>query len=159
MYRVGTGFDAHRFAAGRTLMLGGVKIPKEMGLKGHSDADVVLHALADALLGAAGLDDIGTHFPDTDSKWKGASSGIFIREICKMLKRRKFETVNVDLTIFAQKTRISPHRAAIKKSVAKILGLDSDCVNVKATTTDEMGFLGRGEGMAAQAVVLLKKKR
>lgn len=138
-------------------MLGGVEIPQARGLRGHSDADVLLHALADALLGAAGLEDIGAHFPDTEGMWKDAESSLFIRNIMRMLKKKSFTVENVDLTVIAQVPKIGSHREAIKKSIAALLGIAPASVNVKATTTDYMGFIGRAEGMAAQAVVLLKK--
>jgi 2-C-methyl-D-erythritol 2,4-cyclodiphosphate synthase len=159
MIRVGSGFDAHRFSDGRKLMIGGIEIPNAKGLRGHSDADVLLHALADALLGAAGLDDIGTHFPDSHKKWKDASSAMFICEIRKMLTKQRWEIVNADLTIISEAPKISPHRAKIKKSVAALLGIPSDAINVKATSTDQMGAMGRGEGIAAHAVVLIERKR
>lgn len=159
MMRVGIGFDAHRFADGRRLVLGGVEIAHAKGLRGHSDADVVLHALADALLGAAGLDDIGSHFPDSDPAWKDASSSLFIKRIMTMLKRRHLVVQNVDLTVIAEAPKVSPHRAAIRDSVARLLKASKDAVNVKATTTDHMGFLGREEGIAAQAVVLLAQSQ
>lgn len=155
--RVGIGFDAHRFADNRKLMLGGIEIPYARGLRGHSDADVLLHALADALLGAAGLDDIGTHFPNSDAAWKDASSSLFIRRILQMLKRRNLAVANADLTIIAQSPKIAPYRSAIKGSIAHLLEVPEEAVNLKATTTDNLGFIGREEGMAAQAVVLLSK--
>lgn len=156
MYRVGIGFDVHRFAENRKLMLGGVQIPHDRGLQGHSDADVLLHALADALLGAAGLGDLGTHFPDSDPAWKDAASSIFIEKILGELK--DWTLVNADLILITQTPKITPHRAAIRKSVAEILCVGEDRINIKATTADSMGFIGRGEGMAAQAIVLLKQK-
>ena len=155
MFRVGIGYDAHRFAKGRRLLLGGVEIPYSLGLRGHSDADVLLHALADALLGAAGLGDLGTHFPDSDPNWKNAKSSIFIKKILARLK--SWRLVNADLTIIAEVPKIEPHREAIRKSVAEILKSSKKRVNLKATTTDSMGFIGRKEGIAAQAIVLLKK--
>lgn len=159
MIRVGSGFDAHRFSDGRKLMIGGVEIPHAKGLRGHSDADVLLHALADALLGAAGLDDIGTHFPDSDKKWKDASSALFIGGIRKMLKKKKWKIVNADLTIISEAPKIGPHRAKIKKSVAELLGISAEAINIKATSTDQMGAIGRGEGIAAHAIVLIERKR
>ena len=157
--RAGIGFDAHRFGDGRKLMLGGVEIPHSRGLRGHSDADVLLHALADALLGAAGLDDLGTHFPDSDEAWKDASSSLFIQRIMTMLKRKHWAVQNADLTLLAESPKIAPYREAIRDSVARLLKVSRDEVNVKATTTDHMGFVGRGEGIAAQAIVLLAKTR
>jgi 2-C-methyl-D-erythritol 2,4-cyclodiphosphate synthase len=159
MIRVGSGFDAHRFSDGRKLMIGGVEIPHSKGLRGHSDADVLLHALADALLGAAGFDDIGAHFPDSDKKWKDASSAVFIREITKMLKKKRWKVVNADLTIISEAPKIGPHRSSIKKSVSELLGVAPEAINIKATSTDQMGATGRGEGIAAQAVVLIERKR
>ncbi len=157
MYRVGIGFDAHQFNKERKLLLGGVEIPGSAGLKGHSDADVLLHALADALLGAAGLGDIGTHFPDSDSAWKGASSSLFIEKILALLKKNHWNIANADLTVFAQVPKLQAHKPVMKRSIASMLQISEDCVNVKATTTDQMGFVGREEGIAAQAIVLLEK--
>lgn len=159
MIRAGIGFDAHRFGDGRKLMLGGVEIPHARGLRGHSDADVLLHALADALLGAAGMDDIGTHFPDSDEAWKDAASSLFVQRIMAMLKRKHWVVQNVDLTLLAEAPKIAPYRAAIRDSVAHLLKVSRDAVNVKASTTDHMGFVGRGEGIAAQAIVLLAKTK
>lgn len=159
MMRVGIGFDAHRYADHRKLMLGGVEIPHARGLRGHSDADVLLHALADALLGAAGLDDIGTHFPNTDDAWKDAESTLFIQRIMTMLGRKKWAVENADLTLIAESPRLAPYREAIKKSVARLLRVSPEAVNIKGTTTDHMGFIGREEGIAAQAIVLLEKAR
>ncbi len=157
MIRVGIGFDAHQFAKGRNLMLGGVMVPHEFGLAGHSDADVLLHALADALLGAAGLGDIGSYFPDSDSRWKDAASSIFIRTILEELKSRGWRVSNADLTLIAQAPRLTPYREQIRASISTLLEISPDGVNVKATTTDHLGFTGRREGIAAQAVVLLQK--
>jgi 2-C-methyl-D-erythritol 2,4-cyclodiphosphate synthase len=156
MHRVGFGFDAHQFSKDRKLILGGVEIAGK-GLKGHSDADAALHALADALLGAAGMDDIGTHFPDSDPAWKGASSKIFIEKILEKLKKEHWNVVNADLTILAQVPKLKAHKSAIRKSIAAILHVPEDRINIKATTTDHMGFIGRGEGIAAQAVVLIER--
>ena len=155
-YRVGNGFDAHRFATGRKLFLGGIEIPNDRGLGGHSDADVLLHALTDALLGAAGLGDIGQHFPDSDSKWKNASSRIFVESAMQMLREKSYRVANVDLTVLAESPRLQAHRASICRSIAAMLQIPEDCVNFKATTTDEMGFIGRNEGIAAQVIVLLE---
>lgn len=159
MYRVGTGFDAHRFAENRKLILGGILIDHPLGLLGHSDADVLLHALADALLGAAGMGDLGIHFPDNDPEWKDAASSLFIRKISQDLRTNGWSLVNADLTIIAQEPKLALYREAICASIATILEVSRDCVNVKATTTDKMGFLGRGEGIAAQGVVLLKRDK
>ena len=158
MLRVGIGFDAHRFGKKRKLFLGGVEIPSEKGLVGHSDADVLLHALGDAMLGAAGLGDLGTHFPDTDPGWEGAASSVFIRKILAMLRRKHFRLLNVDVTVVAQTPKIAPHRSVILESLSQLLGLSKDAINLKATTTDSMGFIGRKEGIAAQAIVLIEKR-
>lgn len=153
--RVGQGFDAHRFEHGRVLVVGGVRIEGHDGLGGHSDADVLSHAIADALLGAGGLGDLGTQFPG-DARWKGASSLEILAETRRLLDEASFEIVNVDATIVAQEPRLSPHREAMIRNVATALGLRSDQVSIKATTTDGMGFTGRGEGMAATAVALVR---
>ena len=154
--RVGSGFDAHAFGQGDSVALGGVRIAHSRGVVAHSDGDVLLHALCDALLGAAGLGDIGQHFPDTDARWKGADSGRFVTAVREMLERRGYTVVNVDLTLLAQAPRIAAHRDAIRANVARLLGLDAGSVNLKATTTEYMGFVGRGEGLAAMATVLLQ---
>jgi 2-C-methyl-D-erythritol 2,4-cyclodiphosphate synthase len=151
------GFDAHRFEAGRRLVLGGIEIESPRGLYGHSDADVLLHALADALLGAAALGDLGVHFPDTDPQWKGAESIVFIERILEMLSQDGWSIVNVDLTLIAQTPKIQPYRERIRESIAKALMMDLNAVSVKATTTDGMGFTGREEGIAAQAIALLQR--
>lgn len=156
IFRSGLGFDAHRFSHNRKLILGGIEIAHDRGLAGHSDADVVLHALGDALLGAAALGDLGAHFPDSDPEWKGASSKIFVERILEMLSGDQWKICNVDVTIIAQVPKISPHREAIRKSIAQLLKLDESAVSVKATTTDTMGFTGREEGIAAIAVVLIQ---
>jgi len=154
--RVGSGFDAHAFGPGDSVALGGVRIAHSRGVVAHSDGDVLLHALCDALLGAAGLGDIGQHFPDTDARWKGADSGRFVTAVLEMLERRGYAVVNVDLTLLAQAPRIAAHRDAICANVARLLGLAAGCVNLKATTTEYMGFVGRGEGLAAMATVLVQ---
>ncbi|HET6266665.1 MAG TPA: 2-C-methyl-D-erythritol 2,4-cyclodiphosphate synthase [Acidobacteriota bacterium] len=153
--RIGIGFDAHRFADNRKLMLGGVEISHARGLRGHSDADVLLHALCDALLGAAGLDDLGSHFPDTENRWKDAPSSLFVNRILGMIHKRGWIVANADLTLIAQAPRLGRHRITIRRAVAKLLKVDEQNVNIKATTTDHLGFTGREEGIAAQAVVLL----
>jgi 2-C-methyl-D-erythritol 2,4-cyclodiphosphate synthase/2-C-methyl-D-erythritol 4-phosphate cytidylyltransferase len=153
--RTGSGFDVHAFGPGDFLMLGGVRIAHSRGVLAHSDGDVLLHALSDALLGAAGLGDIGQHFPDTDPRWRGADSGRFVTEILRMLSERGLEVVNADLTVLAQSPKVAPHREAIRSGIAALLGVAEDRVNIKATTTERLGFLGRGEGIAAQAIVLL----
>ena len=157
MYRVGFGFDAHQFGENKKLVLGGVEIPGNKGLKGHSDADALLHALTDAMLGAAALGDIGTHFPDTDPAWKDASSKVFIEATLGMLKKEGWNIVNADLTILAQVPKLQTYKARIQKSVAAMLKVSENYINIKATTTDHMGFVGREEGIAAQAVVLIEK--
>lgn len=153
MQRIGFGFDAHRFTEGRKLIIGGVEIPYELGLKGHSDADVLTHAICDALLGALALGDIGTYFPDSDPKWKGVSSLTLLKETLSMLSEKSSQIVNIDSTIVCEKPRISPHVSAIRDSLSEVTGLDPEYIGVKATTTDAMGFTGRGEGIAAYAVV------
>lgn len=155
MMRIGQGVDVHPFDEGRPLVLGGVRISDTGGLRGHSDADVVLHALTDALLGATGAGDIGQYFPSDDERWRNAESGRFIREAKSILAERDFDIENIDITIVAEKPRIAPHREAIAASIAKMLDLPRGHVNVKATTTDHLGFIGRGEGICAMAVVLL----
>jgi len=155
--RIGSGIDVHAFGPGDHLMLGGVRIAHTRGVVAHSDGDVVLHALCDALLGAAGLGDIGQHFADDDPRWKGADSRRFVSAVLSMLRERHLRVVNADLTLIAQAPRIAPHRAAIRSTVAALLALPEDCVNLKATTTEGLGFLGRAEGVAAQAVVLLRE--
>jgi 2-C-methyl-D-erythritol 2,4-cyclodiphosphate synthase len=155
--RVGLGYDAHRLVAGRPLILGGVEIPHTQGLLGHSDADVLSHAIGDALLGAVGAGDLGTHFPDKDPAYKDISSLILLEKIMKVLLDLGFQPVNVDATIVAQQPRLAPYIPAMQANLAPILGLTSAEVNIKATTTEHMGFAGRGEGMAAYAVVLVAK--
>lgn len=153
--RVGLGFDAHRLVAGRALILGGVNIPYPLGLLGHSDADVLTHAIGDALLGAVGAGDLGTHFPDRDPAYKDISSLILLEKIVNLVQQRGFRAVNVDATVVAQKPRLAPYIQDMKAKLAPILGLPEDALNLKATTTEQMGFTGRGEGMAAYAVVLV----
>lgn len=152
---IGQGFDAHRFAPGRPLVLGGVRIAHPQGLAAHSDGDVAIHALCDALLGAAGLGDIGRHFPDTDSAYAGIDSRILLRRVIGSLRERGLSVQNADLTIVAQAPRLAPHLSAMCETLAADLGCEPARVNVKATTTEHMGFTGRGEGIAAFAVVLL----
>jgi 2-C-methyl-D-erythritol 2,4-cyclodiphosphate synthase len=155
--RIGSGVDVHAFGPGDHLMLGGVRIAHTRGVVAHSDGDVVLHALCDALLGAAGLGDIGQHFPDSDPRWKGAASARFVTAVLAMLRARGLAVVNADLTVIAETPRIGPHREAICREVARLLEVSVERVNLKATTTERLGFLGRGEGIAAQAVVLLSE--
>lgn len=154
-YRVGSGFDVHRLVEGRDLIICGVKIPYSLGLLGHSDADVALHALCDAMLGAVALRDIGYHFPDTDPRYKGADSRILLRECNRLVNEKGYTVGNIDLTIMAQAPKMLPHIPAMIKNIAGDLGLPEECVSVKATTTERLGFTGRGEGIAAQAVVLV----
>jgi 2-C-methyl-D-erythritol 2,4-cyclodiphosphate synthase len=155
--RVGLGYDAHRLMAGRPLILGGVEIPHAQGLLGHSDADVLSHAIGDALLGAVGAGDLGTHFPDRDPAYKDISSLILLERIVEIVRDRGFAPKNVDATIVAQQPRLAPHIPAMQAHLAPILGLAPADVNIKATTTEQMGFTGRGEGIAAYAVVLVTK--
>jgi len=153
--RVGHGFDVHAFAANRKLIIGGVDIPHDLGLAGHSDADVLLHAICDALLGAAGLGDIGRHFPDTDAAFAGIDSRILLRRVAEQLKARGWRVGNVDATIIAQTPKMAPHIARMTAHIADDLGVAIERVNVKATTTEKLGFTGRGEGIAAEAVCLI----
>lgn len=153
--RIGSGLDVHAFGPGEFLMLGGVRIPHTRGVIAHSDGDVVLHALCDALLGGAGLGDIGQHFSDADPRWRGADSRFFVATVLEMLRERGFTVSNVDLTVMAQAPKVAPHREAIRREVATLLGIPMERVSIKATTTEGLGFLGRAEGIAAQAVVLL----
>ena len=153
--RVGQGFDVHAFAAGRKLILGGVEIPYERGLLGHSDADVLLHAITDAVLGAAGLGDIGRLYPDSDAQYAGADSRVLLRGALAAVHRAGWRVGNVDATIIAQAPKISPHAAAMCANIAADLGIAPDAVNIKGKTTERLGFTGRGEGIAAEAVALL----
>jgi 2-C-methyl-D-erythritol 2,4-cyclodiphosphate synthase len=150
--RVGLGYDSHRLAEGRKLILGGVEIPYERGLDGHSDSDVLTHAVIDALLGAAGLGDIGHHFPDTDERWRGADSILLLEQVVAMLAERGLGIVNVDCTVIMEAPKVSPHREAIRARLAAALGVAEGQVNVKASTGERMGFVGRGEGAAALAI-------
>ena len=155
MIRTGLGIDTHAFAPDRPLILGGVRIPSEEGLAGHSDADVLTHAVIDALLGAAGLGDIGQHFPDTDPRFKDADSVELLRAVVAQVGERGFTIGNVDVTVVLERPKLAPHRDAIRATLAGALGLAADAVNVKATTGERMGFVGRGEGAAAMAVATL----
>ncbi|TRW96372.1 2-C-methyl-D-erythritol 2,4-cyclodiphosphate synthase [Candidatus Methylobacter oryzae] len=157
MIRVGQGYDVHRFKDGGEVILGGVKIPYEQGLEAHSDGDVVLHALCDAILGAAALGDIGKHFPDTDPAFKGADSRVLLRHVYGVVQQKGYKLVNTDITIIAQAPKMSPHTAEMCRNIADDLQVDVDCINVKATTTEKLGFEGRKEGIAVQAVVLIEK--
>jgi 2-C-methyl-D-erythritol 2,4-cyclodiphosphate synthase len=153
--RIGSGIDVHAFGPGDFIMLGGVRIPHTHGVVAHSDGDVVLHALCDALLGAAGLGDIGHHFSDSDPQWKGADSARFVASVLALLRARRLAVANVDLTVLAQAPKIAPYREAMRRQIAQLLEVGAERVNIKATTTEGLGFLGRAEGIAAQAVVLL----
>jgi 2-C-methyl-D-erythritol 4-phosphate cytidylyltransferase/2-C-methyl-D-erythritol 2,4-cyclodiphosphate synthase len=154
-FRVGQGYDVHRLAAGEELWLCGVRIPHDKGLAGHSDADVALHAMTDAVLGAIGDGDIGTHFPPSDPQWRGARSGRFLEHAVSLARTAGYAIANVDLTLICEAPRIGPHRPAMRAEVARLMGLDESAVSIKATTTEKLGFTGRGEGIAAQAIVLL----
>ena len=155
MIRVGMGYDVHKLTEGRDLILGGVKIPWELGLLGHSDADVVVHAIMDALLGAAALRDIGRHFPDTDPQYKGISSILLLQKVGALLKEKGYQIVNIDATIIAQKPKLLPHIDQMIKNVADALELSEDQVNIKATTEEGLGFTGSGEGISSQAICSL----
>lgn len=153
--RIGQGYDVHALVPGRKLIIGGVDIPYERGLVGHSDADVLLHAICDALLGAAGLGDIGTHFSDTDARYRGADSRELLRRVARLVSDRGFTIVNIDSTIIAQAPRMAPHIAHMRENIAADLGLAVDDINIKAKTAEHLGALGRAEGIAAQAIALL----
>lgn len=155
--RIGQGYDVHAFCPGDHVVLGGVSIPYKLGVKAHSDGDVLLHALCDALLGAAALGDIGMHFPDTDVRWKGVDSRQLLRHVRSLLVERGFAIVNVDVTVLADAPRLGSHRQTMQSNVAADLGLAADCVNIKATTSEGLGFIGRREGLACQAVALIRK--
>jgi 2-C-methyl-D-erythritol 2,4-cyclodiphosphate synthase len=157
LVRVGTGFDLHQLAVGRPLVLGGVELPWEMGLVGHSDADVICHALIDALCGAAGIGDIGSLFPDSDPKYKDARSLELLREVAEHCRRARWAVENVDVTLLAQVPRLTPYREQIRNNLAGVLGIDPGAVGLKATTTDHMGPIGEGQALAAQAVALLRE--
>jgi 2-C-methyl-D-erythritol 2,4-cyclodiphosphate synthase len=154
--RIGQGFDVHQLVAGRKLIVGGVEIPYHLGLLGHSDADVLLHAICDALLGAAALGDIGRHFPDSDARYQGIDSRELLRETVRLLREKGYVTVNLDATLIAQAPKMAPHIPAMVANIATDLGVAAECVNIKATTTEKLGFTGRGEGIAAQAVCLIR---
>ena len=156
MLRIGQGYDAHKFKEGDHIVIGGVSIPYEKGMAAHSDGDVALHSLCDALLGAAALGDIGKHFPDTDNAFKGIDSRILLRDVVAKLKSLGYGIVNVDVTIIAQAPKMAPHIPLMREYIAADLGIALDCVNVKATTTEKMGFEGRGEGISSMAVALLE---
>jgi len=155
--RVGIGYDVHPFEPGRTLVLGGVKVEGSWGLRGHSDADALLHAIGDALLGAAALGDLGDHFPDSDPQWKDVPSAVLINEILAKVRARGLEPCHVDATVVAERPRLAPYRSAMVERIASLLGLETSAVNVKATTHEGLGALGRGEGIAAMAVASLRE--
>ncbi len=156
--RIGHGFDAHRLVAGRDLIIGGVRIPFELGLEGHSDADVLLHAIMDALLGAAGLPDIGQQFPPSDDKYKGADSAVLLAEVLRLVTEAGVGSIiNIDTILFAEQPKLNPHVEAMRTAIAKILSIEPSRINIKATTTEKMGFIGRGEGIGASAVCLVSK--
>jgi 2-C-methyl-D-erythritol 2,4-cyclodiphosphate synthase len=154
--RIGHGYDAHALVPGRRLVLGGVTIPYEQGLAAHSDGDVLIHALCDALLGAAGLGDIGRHFPDSSTQYKGIDSRILLRRVRELVNERRFGVANIDVTLIAQAPKLEPHFDTMKMNLASDMNIPPDRINIKATTTEGMGFTGRGEGIAAHAVVLLE---
>ena len=155
--RIGSGYDVHRLAEGRKLILGGVEIPYEKGLLGHSDADVLVHAVMDALLGAAAMGDIGRHFPDNDEQYKNISSLLLVEKVSLLLKERGYTTINIDATVIAQRPKLAPYIEQMVKNMADVLGVPCDSINVKATTEEGLGFTGSGEGIAAQAVCLIEK--
>ena len=157
MHRIGFGFDVHRLVEGRKLIIGGVKIPHTLGLLGHSDADVLIHALCDALLGAANLRDIGYHFPDTDPQYAGADSTKILAATVQLLRAKGYSVGNVDCTVCAERPKINPHIEAMRRVLAPLLQVDEDCVSIKATTTERLGFTGREEGISAYAVALIEK--
>jgi 2-C-methyl-D-erythritol 2,4-cyclodiphosphate synthase len=154
--RIGMGYDVHKLVEGRKLIMGGVDIPYEKGLLGHSDADVLLHAVMDSLLGSAALGDIGKHFPDTDERYKGISSILLLKEVGKLVKEKGYEIENIDSTIIAQKPKMAPHIPSMVKNIAEALEVSPDKINVKATTEEGLGFTGRGEGISSQSICLLK---
>ena len=156
--RIGQGFDVHHLKEGRPLILGGVSIPNKKGLAGHSDADVLVHAIMDAMLGAGGFGDIGQHFPDTDEKYKNVSSINLLSEINELLEKNNYNLINIDSTVIAQWPKIMKYIPEMITTISSALTLNKNCISVKATTTDKMGYLGRGEGIAAQAVVLIEEK-
>jgi 2-C-methyl-D-erythritol 2,4-cyclodiphosphate synthase len=155
--RIGQGYDVHAFTAGDHVTLGGEKIPHSQGVLAHSDGDVLLHAICDALLGAVGLGDIGMHFPDTDPRWRGADSRAFVRHVRSLLEQHGYRVVNVDATVIAEAPRLGKHRESMRANIANDLALDPGRVNIKATTSENLGFIGRREGLACQAVVLVEQ--
>lgn len=158
MFRIGHGYDVHKLAENRDLIIGGVKIPHEKGLLGHSDADVLLHAISDALLGAAALGDIGKHFPDTDDAFKGADSLILLKNVCEMVESKGYYVINIDATVIAQAPKLAPHIESMRENISKAVNCDISAVNVKATTEEHLGFTGEKLGISAHAVCLISKK-
>ena len=154
--RIGHGYDVHRFSEGRRLIIGGVDIPFSLGLYGHSDADVLLHAISDALLGAAALGDIGTHFPDTDERFKGADSLELLKQVCNLLNEKGYSIGNIDATVLAERPKLKPYILEMRKNIARALGVDVGCVSVKATTEEGLGFTGSMQGIAAHAVCIIE---
>ncbi len=157
MIRIGHGYDVHAFAQNRKCIIGGVDIPCEMGLLGHSDADVLLHAISDSLLGAAALGDIGKHFPDTDPRFKGADSLVLLKNVCGLIESLGYKVVNIDATVIAQMPKMAPHIDAMRSNIAEALNVDVDLISVKATTEEKLGFTGRKEGISAHCVCLIEK--
>lgn len=157
MIRVGMGYDVHQLVTRRELWLGGIKIESELGLLGHSDADVLIHAICDALLGAANMRDIGYHFPDTSSDFKGIDSKILLRKTIELIGAKGYHVGNIDCTVCAEAPKLNPHIPLMQKTLAQVMGIDEDCVSIKATTTEKLGFTGRQEGMSAYAVALIEK--
>lgn len=157
-FRVGQGFDAHRLVAGRPLRLGGIDVPYERGLEGHSDGDCLVHAVCDALLGAAAAGDMGQHFPSSDPRWRGASGSVFLAEVRRLVSSRGYVVANLDATVIAEAPALAPHLEQMRRTLADALGLGLDAVSVKAKSTDRLGSLGRGEGIAASAVALLRRE-
>ena len=156
--RIGHGYDVHRLVEGRPLILGGVEIPYEKGLLGHSDADVLLHAISDSLLGAAALGDIGKHFPDNDESFKGADSRVLLKRVCELLKQKGYKIVNIDATVLAQRPKLKDHIDLMRANIAETCEMDIDCVSVKATTEEGLGFTGTGEGISTHSVCLIDKE-
>lgn len=156
MVRVGMGYDVHRLVAGRELWLGGIRIEHDLGLLGHSDADVLIHAICDALLGAANMRDIGYHFPDNDARYKGADSKVLLKEVVRLVATKGYHIVNIDATICAERPKINPHIERMQECLAEVMGIDTDQISIKATTTEKLGFTGREEGMSAYAITLIE---
>ncbi len=158
-FRIGSGFDVHAYGENRKMILCNVEIPSPIGLIGHSDADAALHALCDALLGAAALGDIGLHFPDTDETYRNIDSSLLLKQVLRLIRQEGFSVENMDLTIIAQTPKVAPYRESMRCRLSELVEIDRSCINIKATTTEGLGFVGRKEGLAAQAVVLLKRSR